>query len=83
MVRRERKHRPLVIRRNVRAYRKWQARAGIRRVDVALSAIQSAAVVALMRPGETYGAALERLLEGISGNRQPAKRMAKYQDVSH
>lgn len=63
----ERKHRRLVTRRNVRAFRKRQANTGVRRVDAALTAHQYAILVASKRPGETFGAAVGRLLETISG----------------
>ena len=58
----ERKHRRQVIRRNVRAYRKRQAKAGMRRVDVTLTADQYAALQAFKEPGETFSGAVGRML---------------------
>ena len=68
MARRERKHRRRVIARNVRAHRRRQRQAGMRRVDVVLPVEQHAALMLLKRPGESISQAVGRLLEGLSGN---------------
>ena len=72
LARLERKHRRLVSRRNVRAYRKRQTEIGVRRVDAALTAHQYAILLASKRPGETFGAVVGRLLETISGKGESA-----------
>ena len=64
----ERKANRETIRRNVRAYRKRQTKAGVRRIEVALTPDQYAQLVRLMLPGATYSAAVGRVLSGISGN---------------
>ena len=68
----ERKHQRLVIRRNVRAFRKRQAESGVGRVDAALKPHQYAILFAAKRPGETLGATIGRLLETISGEAESA-----------
>ena len=68
LARLERKHRRQVTARNVRAYRKRQRQAGIRRIDVALPLKQHAALVQWMHPGETFSQAVGRLLEAVTGN---------------
>ena len=74
LARLERKHRRRVTARNVRAYRKRQRQAGMRRIDVALSLQQHAALLQWMRPGETFSQAVERLLEAITGNTPLAEK---------
>ena len=71
-IRLERKHRRQVTARNVRAYRKRQRQAGMKRMDVALPQTQHAAVLRLMRPGETISQAVGRLLEPATGNTNSA-----------
>ena len=61
-----RKHRCEVKRRNVRAYRKRQQEAGIRRLDVALDEQRYAELRGAMLPGETVSAAIGRLLDSVS-----------------
>lgn len=68
----ENKNRRAVIKRNVRAYRKRQRKAGMRRLDIALTPEQFALLEAFMRPGESFSQAVGRLLEAISGNRESA-----------
>jgi hypothetical protein len=72
LARRERKHRRAVINRNVRAYRRRQSDAGMRRIDLALSAEDYQFVKTAMLPGETISAAFARLLGSITGNRKSA-----------
>ena len=64
------KHRKAVIKRNVRAYRARQAKAGIVRIDVALTREHRAALEALRLPGETWGATVGRIAMTVSGNLQ-------------
>ena len=64
------KHRRLVIRRNVRAYRQRQERGGVRRIDVALSARHYEILCREMTPNETFSAAIGRILDAISGKRE-------------
>ena len=68
MARRERKYRRRLNARNVRAHRRRQRQAGMRRIDVVLSVQQHAALMHLKRPGETMSQAVGRLLDGITGN---------------
>jgi hypothetical protein len=70
LVRLERKARRETIKRNVRAFRRRQEKAGIRRIEIALNAEQYSALVAVSRPGEAYSETVARLL--ISGNSQSA-----------
>lgn len=65
IIRRERKRRRRAAAHNVRAYRRRQRQAGMRRIDVALPTEQYAALVQWMRPGETISQAVGRLLESI------------------
>ena len=65
----ERKNRRMVIRRNVREYRKRQIQAGVRRIDVALNAEHYAFIRSAMLPGESISTTVRRLLEAVSGNR--------------
>ena len=62
-----RKHRRLTIRRNVRAYRKRQRKAGMRRLDVALDEQRYAILREMTVPGESISATFGRLLDTISG----------------
>ncbi len=64
----QRKSRRQVIKRNVRAYRKRQQLSGIRRIDVALTREQFAALWAFSQSGETFSASVGRMIEAISGN---------------
>lgn len=68
LARRERKRRKQLRRRTVRAYRQRQKKAGIRRVDVALTTPQYAALAEIMRPGETFSMTVGRMIDAISGN---------------
>lgn len=61
------KHGRLVIRRNVRAFRQRQKRAGVRRIDLALTNEHYALLRAAMVPGESQSATVGRILESISG----------------
>ena len=63
-----RKNRRMVTRRNVRAYRKRQRQAGVRRIDVAVTAADYALLRAGMLPGETISGAVKRLLGTVTGN---------------
>ena len=63
-----RKNRRQVTRRNVRAFRRRQEQAGLRRIDVALPAKHYATLRAAMMPGESISATVTRLLESITGN---------------
>jgi phosphopentomutase len=67
-IRRERKHRRRVTARNVRAYRKRQRQAGMKRLDVGVPAEQHAALMQLMQPGKTISQAVGRLLDALTGN---------------
>ena len=58
----ERKHRRIVNRSNVRAYRKRQRLAGIKRIDLALSRDQLAQLQAFMLPGESFSHAIGRMV---------------------
>ena len=73
MARWENKNRKATIKRNVRAYRKRQEQAGIRRIDVALTPEQFSLLQIFMRPGESFSMAMGRLLEAVSGNRESVK----------
>jgi hypothetical protein len=64
-IRRERKRRRRAAARNVRAYRRRQRQAGMRRIDVVLPQEQHAALVQWMRPGETISQAVDRLLDSL------------------
>jgi hypothetical protein len=68
MARRERKHRRRLNARNVRAHRRRQRQAGMRRIDVVLPVKQHAALMQLMQPGETISQTVGRLLEELTGN---------------
>ena len=59
-----RKYHRTTIKRNVRAYRKRQELAGIRRIDLALSVAQYSKLLELMQPEETYSATISRLISG-------------------
>ena len=65
--RQRRKHRRQIIRRNVQAYRRRKAAAGYRRIDVVLTPVQFEALAAWMQPGESYSAAIGRLITAITG----------------
>lgn len=73
-LRRERKHRRRVVARAVRAYRKRQRQAGIRRIDVTLPVEQHAALIQLLQPGETISQAVSRLLAVVTGNAKSIKK---------
>ena len=66
----ERKNRRATIKRNVRAYRKRQAKAGIRRIEIALAPERYLLLRQIARAEETYSDTVGRLLEAISGNRE-------------
>jgi hypothetical protein len=68
LARLERKNQRRVVARNVRAYRRRQRQAGMRRIDLALPLEQHAALVQLRRPGETISQTVGRLLECVTGN---------------
>lgn len=59
----QRKHRRLAIRHNLRGFRLRQKAAGIRRIDVALSANQYNRLLDLARPDETISRTVARLLD--------------------
>jgi hypothetical protein len=63
LARLENKRRKATIKRTVRAYRKRQEQAGMRRVDIALTAEQFALLQTFMLPTESFSKALGRLLE--------------------
>ena len=69
-----RKTRRRTIKRNVKAYRVRQRQAGNRRLEITVSREQFAALRARMQPGDTFGAAIGRLLEAISGNTKPEEK---------
>ena len=71
-LRRARKQKRRVTARNVRAYRKRQRQAGMKRLDVALPAPQHAAVLRLMLPGETISQVVGRLLAPVTGSIESA-----------
>ena len=73
MARWENKNRKATIKRNVRAYRKRQEQAGMRRIDIALTPEQFALLQIFMRPDESFSTGMGRLLETVSGNRDQSK----------
>jgi hypothetical protein len=68
LARLERKNRRRDVARNVRAYRRRQRMAGMRRIDLALPLEKHAALLLLRRPGETISQTVSRLLESVTGN---------------
>ena len=66
--RQQRKQRKSANRRSLRLYRDRQAKAGARRIDLLLTPDQYGALVAQMRPGESYSRAIGRAIEALSGN---------------
>lgn len=70
LARLERKNHRATIKRNVRAYRQRQDKAGIRRIEVALTAEQYGQLREYALPSEPYSATIGRLLAAISGNRE-------------
>lgn len=65
IIRRERKRRRRAAAHNVRAYRRRQRQAGMRRIDVVLTQELHTALVRRMRPGETISQAVSRLLASL------------------
>lgn len=68
LARQQRKQQRRAVARSVRTYRKRQRRAGMRRIDLALPVEQHAALIQLIRPGETISQAVGRLLAVVTGN---------------
>ena len=66
--RQQRKQRKGINRRNLRLYRERQSKAGARRIDLLLTPARYDALVAQMRPGESYSHAIGRAIEALSGN---------------
>ncbi len=71
--RQQRKQRKGINRRNLRLFRERQAKAGVRRIDLLLTPDQYEALVAQMRPGESYSRAIVRAIEALSGNNSQLK----------
>ena len=66
--RQQRKQRKRINRRNLRLFRERQSKAGARRIDLLLTSDRYNALVAQMRPGESYSHAIGRAIEALSGN---------------
>ena len=77
------KNKRLLIRKNVRAYRTRQRAAQIRRVDIALSESHYERLLAFMAPNESYSAAMMRVIDGVSGNKNQMEQIPKNQTVNH
>lgn len=71
--RRLRKQKRRAVAHHVRAYRKRQKQAGLRRIDVTMPVQEHALLLKLKRPGETMSTVILRILRQFTGNAESQK----------